>query len=1115
MGSSENDYKQAYKVENDSAPFFTTTSDGSILPRSLKISTDLPLGGDAPAQAESPSSSPIVHQQDGFANQLGSILGSRLDPDMVRQLRLKSDGNVQRAVNFYFEELAQGPVDNTADQAAASETKPKRKSPPTTALHSPKKKKDAMADTCSKITNFLVPDKFNTLNGEVVDDVPAQGPVNQDVQVNTAEPTAQSVTATDPTNLDSWTDRLLGSTQAEVWTTRSGKNLVSFGDTLRFERGASHVHLDNVVRVINNRNNMEFARLTEADSKFAAVLMDTKVCSFQGSCIYADETLRPGDYVVIELHCYLLRSAFTFKLTQSEETQKTFFDNSKESNYEKLLRFKQEGLKLLFQKLNLSSPDGAPVTQPDASNPDSEDGGDITLEELNTLYQRSDTPATSLTGVDPPPSFAYQLRDYQRKGLEWMLARESPDTEDPRYKDPELSEPLDPLWQKISWPHDSGHFYINFHNGELSLTFPNRKSTALGGILADEMGLGKTISTLSLIHSSRESTSSNSEANFARKTTLIVAPMSLLAQWESEAIKTVSSSSPFNVFVCYGVNSQQRLRDVIFNPLNPPDIILTSYGTLHNDHKKLMKFRADNELDEFWYKDNRVSNFGLFGMKFHRIVLDEGHNIRNRTTIAAKACNDLRGEKKWILTGTPVVNKLEDLYSLIKFLGIEPWNNFSLWRASVTMPFQSKNKGSRGSLNALKVVQNIMERILLRRTKDMQTIDGQPLVALPPKTVTIDRVEFSDDEQALYSWIYAKVKGSFRKSLDQGQGLRNYTTILAQILRLRQACCHPSLVLNISKFQADDAVDETLEDEKQEENTKKQNIFDYEDGDLKKIIEKFSESNSSNDDANVESNVTEFGTTVATQILEGLKSECPICTEEIAEYDAAVTNCFHVACLNCLLEHISYQKNKGLEAKCPICRQNITGLYTVQRHGAEVLLRKYRSSGQSAKIRALIGALRRSPVREKVVVFSQFTGFLDLIENELKYNGFPTLRFDGSLSQKDRVKVLDRFDREPKPYILLISLKAGGVGLNLVCARQAFIMDPWWSFAIESQAIDRIHRMGQTRDVTVSRFIVQGSVEERMLKIQDRKAHLAVTLGMSKEEQKERRLEDIKLLFED
>ena len=71
--------------------------------------------------------------------------------------------------------------------------------------------------------------------------------------------------------------------------------------------------------------------------------------------------------------------------------------------------------------------------------------------------------------------------------------------------------------------------------------------------------------------------------------------------------------------------------------------------------------------------------------------------------------------------------------------------------------------------------------------------------------------------------------------------------------------------------------------------------------------------------------------------------------------------------------------------------------------------------------------------------------------------------------------------------MLLLSLRAGGVGLNLTCARNVFMMDPWWSFAVEAQAIDRVHRMGQERSVRVVRFVVEGSIEEKMLRIQERK----------------------------
>lgn len=99
--------------------------------------------------------------------------------------------------------------------------------------------------------------------------------------------------------------------------------------------------------------------------------------------------------------------------------------------------------------------------------------------------------------------------------------------------------------------------------------------------------------------------------------------------------------------------------------------------------------------------------------------------------------------------------------------------------------------------------------------------------------------------------------------------------------------------------------------------------------------------------------------------------------------------------------------------------------------------------------------------------------------------------------------------------MLLISLKAGGVGLNLVAASRVFMLDPWWSFAVEAQAIDRIHRVGQNKSVVITRFIVKDSVEEKMLKIQDRKNFVASSLGMSKEEKQAATLEDIKTLFEE
>lgn len=147
----------------------------------------------------------------------------------------------------------------------------------------------------------------------------------------------------------------------------------------------------------------------------------------------------------------------------------------------------------------------------------------------------------------------------------------------------------------------------------------------------------------------------------------------------------------------------------------------------------------------------------------------------------------------------------------------------------------------------------------------------------------------------------------------------------------------------------------------------------------------------------------------------------------------------------------------------------------------------------SAKIASLLRHLkqaRRENRAMKSVVFSQFTSFLDLIEPALTRDDLPFLRFDGTMAQKARAAVLDEFRASRRGVVLLLSLRAGGVGLNLTAAKRVFMMDPWWSFAVEAQAIDRVHRMGQDAEVVVTRFVVAGSIEEKMLRIQQRKKFL-------------------------
>jgi SNF2 family DNA or RNA helicase len=126
----------------------------------------------------------------------------------------------------------------------------------------------------------------------------------------------------------------------------------------------------------------------------------------------------------------------------------------------------------------------------------------------------------------------------------------------------------------------------------------------------------------------------------------------------------------------------------------------------------------------------------------------------------------------------------------------------------------------------------------------------------------------------------------------------------------------------------------------------------------------------------------------------------------------------------------------------------------------------------------------------RVLVFSQFTGMLDLVREELEALALPSLSLTGETAAAARAGVVQRFQAGEVP-VMLLSLKAGGVGLNLTAADTVIHLDPWWNPAVERQATARAHRIGQQRPVFVYSLVVEGSIEERMLALQARKAALA------------------------
>ena len=127
----------------------------------------------------------------------------------------------------------------------------------------------------------------------------------------------------------------------------------------------------------------------------------------------------------------------------------------------------------------------------------------------------------------------------------------------------------------------------------------------------------------------------------------------------------------------------------------------------------------------------------------------------------------------------------------------------------------------------------------------------------------------------------------------------------------------------------------------------------------------------------------------------------------------------------------------------------------------------------------------------KALIFSQFLGMLALIRAKLEELGVKYEYFDGSTSAPDRQKAIESFQNDEEKRVFLISLKAGGVGLNLTAADYVYIVDPWWNPAVEQQAIDRTHRIGQTKNIFAYRMICKDTIEDKILKLQEKKRALA------------------------
>ncbi|KAK7218751.1 hypothetical protein V2G26_006754 [Clonostachys chloroleuca] len=597
----------------------------------------------------------------------------------------------------------------------------------------------------------------------------------------------------------------------------------------------------------------------------------------------------------------------------------------------------------------------------------------------------SEEQLAAMPQADQPSQLKATLLPYQRQALAWLHAKENP-------SQPEAaSQNVVQLWKR----HANRPCWYNVATTFVTKTPPDLMS---GGILADDMGLGKTLEIISLI------------VTGGPGTTLIVAPVSVMSNWEQQIRRHVLPDKWPSVLVYHG---KERMTPRTFEKY---DVVITSYGRLSKD-----KALYDPTFE------------------WRRVVLDEGHTIRNAKTLVATSACYVRAKSRWVLTGTPIVNSVKDLHSLVKFLRITG----GIEKAEIFNTVISRKLGSNDQSGEM-ILQRLMQDICLRRKKDMKFVD----IKLPEKKEFVHRITFHSEEKRRYDALLAEARGALAefqsRSASQNTKFHN---VLERLLRLRQVCNHWTLCK------------ERVED-------------------LMKFFE--------NDEVVVLNEKNRALLQAALKLYMESQQECAICFEVPAT--PVITNCKHVFCRDCIMKAIR------LQHKCPLCRNALDEdslLEPAPEESNEQTL-DIDIETQSSKTESLVQIIRATLKNpgSKVIVFSQWTAFLNIVQKRLTSLGYKYARVDGSMTPAKRDKAIHSLDHVDSTRIMLASLAVCSVGLNLVSADTVILCDSWWAPAVEDQAVDRVHRLGQTRETKVWRLVMEGTIEERVLDIQREKRQL-------------------------
>ncbi|KAI1258396.1 SNF2 family N-terminal domain-containing protein [Xylariaceae sp. FL1019] len=728
------------------------------------------------------------------------------------------------------------------------------------------------------------------------------------------------------------------------------------------------------------------------------------------------------------------------------------------------------------------------------------------------------TKSEDLPEMIPSPRIQTELLRHQKQGLYFMLKREKP-------RQLELhGKTADSFWQIQISPRGE-KCYKNIITGATQLEAPDE---TFGGILADMMGLGKTLSILSLVASTvddadewsvqppiqpkavpKKNTESSrrfdvpitpplplTKLRHNGKATLLVCPVSTIANWEDQ-IKTHIKPGQMTYYIYHGSN---RIRDPAI--LAKYDIVLTTYGSVASEVTGR--------------KRHKPGAYPLEEIGWFRIVLDEAHLIREQNTLTFKAACRLQANRRWAVTGTPVQNKLDDLAALLAFLRLKPFDEKGKFTQFITTPFKVCDTGIVPKLRVL------VDSVTLRRLKDK--------IDLPPRTDQLIKLDFSPSERKLYSLFEKNAQDKITVLSAPGKGMvggKTYIHILQSILRLRQISAHGKDLLNdadlelVQGMTADSAID-----------------LDEDDEANKAVI---AESRAYEAFGLMQETGTDKCCSCQTTI--GSNDNSDLEPEREEDVIGHMTICFHLLCSTCI--GAWKQEARGRDSgDCPLCSSYIRfecneirkSKLAVENegNGSGKADRKDRSkggypgyTGPHTKTLALLEDLKKSQAeseanpsepRFKSVVLSAWTTHLDLIEIALGNAGIRYTRLDGKMTRVARSIALNDFRDSPDIDVILVSIAAGGLGLNLTAGNSVYVMEPQYNPAAEAQAVDRVHRLGQKRPVRTVRYVMRESIEEKMLELQEKKKKLA-SLSMDrsrvidKQEAAKQKLLDLRDLF--